>query len=51
MKKQPDVTLPTPDSSALSSAELLSVIAGLQQQLASKEAVFERALKEREQRI
>jgi transposase len=41
MKKRPLTTPSTPDLSGLSTAELLSVVAGLQQQLAQKEAELE----------
>ncbi|MFA5632481.1 MAG: IS66 family transposase [Porticoccaceae bacterium] len=54
MKTQPAAPPSTPDLSALSTAELLSVVAGLQQQLASKEAELEQsdhAVRERDQRI
>lgn len=41
MKKRPLTTPSTPDLSGLSTAELLSVVAGLQQQLAEKKAELE----------
>jgi transposase len=54
MKTQPETTSKTSDLSGLSTADLLSMVAGLQQQLASKEAVLEQrdqTLQQREQYI
>ena len=41
MKTPPETRLPTPDLNGLSTAELLSLVGGLQRQLASKEAELE----------
>jgi hypothetical protein len=40
MKTMPDDAMPTPDVSGLSAAEMAAVVAGLQQQLAAKEAAL-----------
>ncbi len=54
MKSQPKTTLLTPDLSGFSNVELLSMVAGLQQKLASQEAKLEqrdRHIQKREQYI
>ena len=54
MKTQPKTTSKTPDISSLSTADLLSMVAGLQQQLASKEDELEQrdqVVKERDRQL
>lgn len=51
MKSTPDNALKTPDLNGLSTAEMVAVISGLQQQLAAKEEVLQSQLKQHDETL
>ena len=51
MKSTPDNASSTPDFSGLSTAEMMAVISNLKEQLAAKDDILQRQLKERDETI
>lgn len=51
MKSTPDNTPSTPDFSGLSTAEMLTVIRNLKEELAAKDDILQRQLKQRDEAI
>ena len=51
MKTTPDNASKTPDLSGLSTAEMMAVISNLKEQLAAKDDILQRQLKERDETI